>query len=283
MRFPFRLERSRKGYEYIISRYSPQKGCVGVGIVLGVGRHSEDIVCLFGLDAQCSVGLLESHGLEATLSLYYDIVSPYAWIAFESLSRYERVLDIQLELLPVTFGIMMKALNTVPNVKQSPKKALHLYKDIKLVGNYWNIPINPPKDFDKTFLEKPTRNPQLFLTALTVHCKEFLRPVSREFWHRTWSLDEPFYGWEDIKKICAKLNVPRAEELISASGTDEIKSLLKQRTNEALAQNACGVPWLVLQREGHENVYIWGSDRLPMICELLGKPFRGPLLEQSNL
>uniref|UniRef100_A0A914EL82 DSBA-like thioredoxin domain-containing protein n=1 Tax=Acrobeloides nanus TaxID=290746 RepID=A0A914EL82_9BILA len=45
---------------------------------------------------------------KALVTLYFDVISPYSWIAFESLSRYEKVLPITLKLKPLFLGGLIR-------------------------------------------------------------------------------------------------------------------------------------------------------------------------------
>ncbi|KAF7639152.1 Glutathione S-transferase kappa 1 [Meloidogyne graminicola] len=135
------------------------------------------------------------------LKLYYDICSPYSWVAFESLIRYETILDIKLELLPVSIGHIFKATKNTPNVMQMPQKSVYFPKDLKLVGSYWGIPLTPPKDFKKEFVDNSTLNPQRFLTALDLYAHEYLIDASRKYWLKAWSRHETFFGIDTIEEF----------------------------------------------------------------------------------
>uniref|UniRef100_A0A915LG93 DSBA-like thioredoxin domain-containing protein n=1 Tax=Meloidogyne javanica TaxID=6303 RepID=A0A915LG93_MELJA len=180
------------------------------------------------------------------LKLYYDIGSPYSWVAFESLLRYEKMLNIQLELLPVSIGHIFKA--------------------------------------TKEFINNSTLNPPRFLTAVKLNAPEYLIDASREYWMKAWSQHEPFYGIDTIIEICNKLNIPEEKNLLEATQSTDASNLLKERTNEVLKLGAFGLPWITLKRNisGNEEIFsFWGSDRLPIICDLLGKEFYGPLKENK--
>nr|CAD2129360.1 unnamed protein product [Meloidogyne enterolobii] len=215
------------------------------------------------------------------LKLYYDIGSPYSWVAFESLLRYEKILNIQLELLPVSIGHIFKATKNIPNAMQMPQKANYFQKDLMLVGAYWGIPLQPSKEF----MNNSTLNPPRFLTAVKLNAPEYLIDASREYWMKAWSRHEPFYGIDTIIEICKKLNIPEEKNLLEATQSTDASNLLKERTNEVLKLGAFGLPWITLKRNisGNEEIFsFWGSDRLPIICNLLGKEFYGPLKEDLN-
>ncbi|KAL7079991.1 hypothetical protein ACQ4LE_000324 [Meloidogyne hapla] len=216
------------------------------------------------------------------LKLYYDICSPYSWVAFESLIRYEKILNIQLELLPVSIGHIFKATKNTLIAMQMPQKSIYFAKDLKLVGAYWGIPLQPPKDFEEEFITNGTFNPKRFLTALSLNAPQYLKDASREYWIKAWSRHEPFFGVDTIEEICKNLNISEVKDLLEATQSSKISNLLKERTNEVLKLGAFGLPWITLKRtEDEETLSFWGSDRLPIICDLLGKEFCGPLKEEN--
>jgi 2-hydroxychromene-2-carboxylate isomerase len=69
--------------------------------------------------------------------------------------------------------------------------------------------------------------------------------------------------------------MPNREKLYKLMDADETKQTLINTTNEALENGAYGVPWLILKRDGKEPVQLFGSDRLHIVCHLLGVPFEG--------
>jgi len=217
----------------------------------------------------------------STLKLHFDVTSPYAWIAFESLLRYEKHLGVALKLVPVHLGFIIRDTGNRPP-GAIPKKLENMYRDLEVVSNYWGFHIRPPSDFNETIMKRGTLNPQRFLTALDVHQPGYLIPCARAFWERIWYRDEPIHAFDNIREVCDKLRLPEYEKMIKESTSEDIKSLYKQRTEEAIGSGAFGVPWILLSREGQEDVKFFGSDRLPIICHILGKPYLGPM-EKSKM
>ncbi|RCN45573.1 hypothetical protein ANCCAN_08408 [Ancylostoma caninum] len=80
------------------------------------------------------------------VDLYYDVISPYAWIAFESLLRYDYVWPIKMNLKPFSLrGIMQESGNRPPG--SVPAKAMYMQKDIERNNAFWNMELKPPKNF----------------------------------------------------------------------------------------------------------------------------------------
>ena len=75
-----------------------------------------------------------------TISLYYDCVSPYSWLAFEFLLKHQRDWNYTLHLKPIFLGGIMKASNNTPP-GLIPNKALYMTKDLTRWGELYQIPI----------------------------------------------------------------------------------------------------------------------------------------------
>lgn len=66
--------------------------------------------------------------------LYYDVVSPYSWMAFEVLNRYESLWKLPVDYVPFVLGGVMKATSNVPP-GSNPFKARYMGKGMRLKLN----------------------------------------------------------------------------------------------------------------------------------------------------
>ncbi|XP_057589853.1 glutathione S-transferase kappa 1 isoform X2 [Hippopotamus amphibius kiboko] len=181
--------------------------------------------------------------LPRTLELFYDVVSPYSWLAFEVLCRYKNIWNVNLQLRPTLIaGIMKDSGNKPPALL--PRKALNMRHDIRLLGLHLQIPIHFPKDFFSVILEKGSLTAMRFLTAVKLEHPEMLEKVSRELWMRVWSRDE------DIT---------------------EPQSILA----------AFGLPVTVVHLDDESHV-LFGSDRMELLAHLLGEKWMGPVPPAVN-
>uniref|UniRef100_A0A915DUA1 Glutathione S-transferase kappa n=1 Tax=Ditylenchus dipsaci TaxID=166011 RepID=A0A915DUA1_9BILA len=219
---------------------------------------------------------------KANILLYFDVVSPYTWIAFESLLRYEKTLGVSLKLIPAGLGFIMRDAGSSPPALVE-KKGQHNFRDLKIVGKYWGIPMNPPSNANDLMLNKGSLKAQRFLTAIHMKYPNLLVPAAREFWMRLFSRGQTIHELEDVKQVCEKLNIGNSDDLIKLSNSDEIKSRFKTFTDEAINKGAFGMPWIVVEREGKPDICFFGSDRLPVICDLLECQFSGPMKDVTNV
>lgn len=118
-----------------------------------------------------------------------------------------------------------------------------------------------------------------FLTAVEQNRPKDLPKLATILWSRIWSKDLPIHDEKSIHEAAqeAGLDFQTTNQLLKQANLEEIRELLKQRTEEALVSGAFGTPWIVLRQPGEPEKTFFGSDRLPVICNELGINFEGPL------
>uniref|UniRef100_A0A1I7XIE8 DSBA domain-containing protein n=1 Tax=Heterorhabditis bacteriophora TaxID=37862 RepID=A0A1I7XIE8_HETBA len=64
--------------------------------------------------------------------------------------------------------------------------------------------------------------------------------------------------------------------------SDEVKIKLRKNTDEALANGCFGAPWIHVHMGDGRMEPFFGSDRLPLIANLIGEEYKGPLTELAK-
>ncbi|XP_045421121.1 glutathione S-transferase kappa 1 isoform X2 [Lemur catta] len=204
--------------------------------------------------------------LPRTLELFYDVLSPYSWLGFEVLCRYQNIWNIKLQLRPsLIAGIMKDSGNKPPALL--PRKAQYLRQDIKLLRQHFQIPIQFPKDFFSVILEKGSLSAMRFLTALSLEHPEMLEKVSRELWMRVWSRDEDITEPQSILAAAEKAGMT----------TEQAQGILEKISTP----KAFGLPITVAHVDGQTHM-LFGSDRMELLAYLLGEKWMGPVPPAMN-
>uniref|UniRef100_A0A4W2FGH9 Glutathione S-transferase kappa n=2 Tax=Bos TaxID=9903 RepID=A0A4W2FGH9_BOBOX len=210
-----------------------------------------------------------------TLELFYDVLSPYSWLAFEVLCRYKNIWNISLQLQPTLIGGILRESGNQPPA-MLPHKAVYLRSDLRLLSQHHQVPIHFPKDFFSVILKKGSLTAMRFLTAVKMEHPELLEKVSRELWMRVWSRDEDITEPPSILAAAEKagMSMEQAQELLERVSTPQVKNQLKETTEAACKYGAFGLPVTVahLQDETH---MLFGSDRLELLAHLLGTSDNG--------
>ncbi|XP_017366794.1 glutathione S-transferase kappa 1 isoform X2 [Cebus imitator] len=217
-----------------------------------------------------------------TLELFYDVLSPYSWLGFEILCRYQNIWNINLQLRPSFLGGIMKdSGNKAPAL--IPRKAQYMANDIKVLRQHVQVPIQFPKDFFSVILEKGSLSAMRFLTAVNLEHPEVLENVSRELWMRVWSRDEDITQPQSILAAAEKagMSAEQAQGLLEKSSTSKVKNQLKETTEAACRYGAFGLPITVAHVDGQTHM-VFGSDRMELLAYLLGEKWMGPVPPAVN-
>lgn len=218
-------------------------------------------------------------GSKKVVELFYDVVSPYTWLAFEVLCRYRGVWNIELKLRPASLkGVMQIAGNKPPGMV--PNKFQYMEKDLQRLSLYFAVPIVKPSDVFTVMHVKGSVAAMQFLIAL----KEMetdgdakLERVSRELWMRMWNRDEDVTLPESFKEAALKagLSSEEVEKLLKLSESQPIKDKLDSATKEAMEHGAFGFPLTICHVDGKAEPF-FGSDRFELMANIIGEKWLGP-------
>uniref|UniRef100_A0A8C2DGT5 Glutathione S-transferase kappa n=1 Tax=Cyprinus carpio TaxID=7962 RepID=A0A8C2DGT5_CYPCA len=213
------------------------------------------------------------------VEFFYDIVSPYSWMAFEVLCRYKNVWNIDLKFKPAYLGgVMHGSGNRPPGMV--PNKFHYMTKDLERVSGYFGVPLYPPSDVFEAMFEKGTLNAMRFVTAVAEKEKEgdvLVERVSRELWKRIWSTDQDVTQPASLTEagLKAGLSASELEEILTLSKSQPIKDKLKSVTQEALDYQCFGFPSTVCHVNGKAELF-FGSDRFELMAHCIGEKWVGP-------
>jgi len=216
------------------------------------------------------------------VDFYYDVVSPWSYIGFEVLLRYEQEWNLDITLKPVFLGGVMQATGNKPPATL-PAKATYGMADLSRSSKYFQIPISFPSVFPTN-----TLSAQRFLQAMILEGKsQELRKVSRSLWQAYWGgkgIDIGAPGGQGIKEaLVGVLPDQEIQRLLEISSSPEAKERLKNTTQEVIDLGAFGAPWISVKLPGKEAEVFFGSDRFHLIAELIGKEYKGPFPSRSKL
>ena len=203
------------------------------------------------------------------VDFFYDVISPYSYIAFENLAAFTKHSHIDLKLKPVLIGgIMQHTDNQPPSI--IPAKAEYMSRDLLMLSKYHKIPLKLPKDIRNLFFAKGSLDPQRLLTATKIFYPHYLEALSKELFLRVWLKDLDVSTSESLHKACQDANISAQDtrNLMSAIKQTEIKNKLKEQTQQAIDYGAFGVPTYVAHLAGGSEMF-FGSDRLYLLAHYL--------------
>ncbi|KAH7343700.1 putative glutathione s-transferase kappa 1 [Rhizoctonia solani] len=193
-----------------------------------------------------------------TIKLCYDIVSPYSYLAFESLTRYRELWNIDLELCPYFLGGIMVAANNRPPMSVK-LKGEYLSGEVKRLGEEAGLKINvawinnPPNTMGVARFLRAYKEISSPAELENVTRRLFIEMFSKE----TLPSDPAFLGC----LIPDLIPEEKFKQVLAHSGSQEIKDLVKAES-AALVKDygAFGFPWIIVRRADGTSNSFFGMD-----------------------
>ena len=194
------------------------------------------------------------------LVFHFDVISPFAYLAFERLPQELEGCSYEVEYRPLLFAALLKAHAQKGPAEIEPKRQW-TFRHVHWLAHRHGVPMDTPA-------EHPF-NP-LTLMRLLLATAEDGRPnrravqaVLRHVWVGGLDANDP----DRLAALRAALAPVREPD--SAA----VKAALRANTDEAVADGLFGVPTLTL-----DGRHFWGLDALPMVRDALQGSdwFNGP-------
>ena len=187
--------------------------------------------------------------MEKQIDFYFDVVSPYSYIASTLIDDILERNNAKLIWKPVLLGGVFKAIEGVIAPGLVPAKKPYLIKDLERLSTFYNIPFNMPSDF-------PIRT-LLAMRVLSSLPQEKIPQSARILFEAYWYDNKDIADPDIVSKLIDSDSVER-------SNIQEIKDILFQSTEEAVERGVFGAPTFFVGNE-----MFFGHDRINMIDEHL--------------
>lgn len=182
------------------------------------------------------------------VDVYFDFISPYAYLAFEALPGLEARHQVSLRYRPIVFGAVLSARGLVGPVENEAKRR-YTYVDVLRRARAQGVP----------FAGVPA-HPFRSLEALRTVCLfagddrlgDLVRGIARAGWGEGRDLTQV----ETLAEVVASVGLD-AGDLGQRIQAPEIKRALVEGTRGALQAGVFGVPTF-----GHDGELFWGHDRM---------------------
>lgn len=195
------------------------------------------------------------------VEFYFDVVSPYSYLAHGQVERICEEHRAGLVYRPMLLGGVLNAVGLQAPI-EVPSKGSYQLRDIDRWAEHYGLPMRFPEPF-------PFRTLKTMRAAMWCAADGKLEPFVREAYALYWEeggaprgFDE---GGEDepLRQVARRIGADPAAVLEGAADP-EIKEALKQATNEALNRGVFGAPTFFVSGE-----MFWGNDRLFFVEETL--------------
>jgi 2-hydroxychromene-2-carboxylate isomerase len=196
------------------------------------------------------------------VEFYYDLVSPYSYLAFGEVSRICREHGAELTLRPMLLGAVHKSVGLQAPI-ETEAKARYQAKDVRRWAGYYGRPMRFPEPF-------PFRTLKTMRAALYLQERGELEAFTREAFALYWEEGGAPKGFEEsvedgpVVEAARRTGVDPEEVLAGASGP-RTKEALKEATAEAVDRGVFGAPTFFVGGEMY-----FGNDRLHFVEGALG-------------
>ena len=196
------------------------------------------------------------------LVFHFDVISPFAWLAFQRLPQVLEGISHEVEYRPLLLAGLLAHFGQKGPAEVEPKRAF-TFRHVHWLAAQHGIPLDAPASHPF--------NP-LALQRLALACGPNRRVVEALFRH-VW------VGGADANEPARLAALTEQLAPARSPGSDEVKAELRQNTEAAAAAGIFGVP--TLEWEGR---LFWGLDALPMLRDALsgGAWFDGSAWTQAG-
>lgn len=204
------------------------------------------------------------------IGFHFDVISPYAWLAFDRLPQALAGLSVVVDCEPLLFAGLLARWGQKGPAEIAPKRAW-TYRQVAWLAHQQGTPLQLPR---------PHPFNPLALQRLALACAPAGgtpgRFVVEQLFRHVWCRDGA-----DPNEAAALRALTEALPLQRDPAGAEVKDELRMRTEAAADAGLFGVPTLVLQPAGRA---FFGQDALPMLRAAIdGDPwFDGPAWQEAG-
>ncbi|KAL6709770.1 hypothetical protein ACN47E_001199 [Coniothyrium glycines] len=202
------------------------------------------------------------------ITLYVDIVSPFAYIAFYILRNSAVFKQCEITYVPILLGGLMNACGNTPPLRIKNKDKW-INTERQRLAKRFNVPISEdaPPGFPINTLPI-----QRTLASLSVNHPDKVESAVSLFWENFWvRYNEPTKPENLLAIVKAVLgSEEEAQKVIASTKNDDVKKTLVANTDKAFKDGAFGLPWFVATNSKGETEGYWGVDHMGQLCDHLG-------------
>ena len=187
------------------------------------------------------------------IDFYFDIISPYAYIAYKKILKIK---DINFKLKPILLGGLHNLAGiTAPAFNKYKMK--NMQNDCELVAKKNNISFK----WNSKFPINSLNIMRGYLCVKDNKKEEYLN----NFFEAYWKEDLDLSNEENIKILLKKLKIDE-HDFFNLIKNQDTKDKLKQFTKEAFEKEVFGAPTFIVN-----NKIFWGQDRLEYALDEIKK------------
>jgi 2-hydroxychromene-2-carboxylate isomerase len=185
----------------------------------------------------------------ATFDFFYDVSSPYSYLASTQIEGIEQRTGARARLFPITLGGLRKATG---HQMPPPEQLQYMAQDTARWARQYGVPMQIPKAFPISTIQ-PLR--VLVAAERSGRQREAMHALFRAYWAEGEDVSDPAV----IERALKAAGLDGAS-LIAAAHVQEVKDALRRNTDLAHARGVFGVPTIFVGERS-----FWGNDRLQFV------------------
>ena len=192
-----------------------------------------------------------------SIEFYFDFSSPYAYLGFKEIKKYEKKYPFQIKYMPIFLGGLHNSAGITP-AAFNKIKSKYMVQDTKLVANKKNIKFS----FNSYF---PIKTVNFMRGAIIAkddnYEKIYVEKIFDSIWRDGLNMNDNII----INKVLKNLDLNPSIFFRKVSDI-KIKDKLKKLTNDALKKGIFGAPTYYVNRK-----IFFGQDRLSYAIDEIKK------------
>lgn len=199
------------------------------------------------------------------VDFYFDVVSPYSYLAFKRLINLQKTYSFDLILKPTLFGgVMSESENTFP--AKNPRKAQFMELDLQRSFQPLGIKLKIPSTF-------PTNTILALRSLLQISEEKYMQiRCAEELWTLYWVQNQDISNPDVVRRalmICG-YDAKAADSILENCQSDGIKMELKRNSSIVAKYGGFGLPVMIVKNSlTNETEFFYGSDRFNHIRQFL--------------
>ena len=191
---------------------------------------------------------------ERTIELFYDVGSPYTYLAVTQVEAMEARTGATVRLRPFLLGGVFKSTGNSPPA-QVAAKARWMREDLERWAAHYGVPYRLSSRFPLNTLATQRALAAADLEGGQAALRALTMPLFRAYWVDDRDVSSP----EVIAEVATAAGLDVAGLLARAS-QDDAKQHLRVTTEEAIARGAFGSPSFFVG-----DALFFGNDRIPLL------------------
>ena len=192
-----------------------------------------------------------------SIEFYFDFSSPYAYLGFKEIKKYEKKYPFQIKYMPIFLGGLHNSADITP-AAFNKIKSKYMIQDTKLVANKKNIKFS----FNSYF---PIKTVNFMRGAIIAKDNNYEKIYIEKIFDSIWRYGLNMNDNIIINKVLKNLDLNPSIFFGKVSDI-KIKDKLKKLTNDALKKGIFGAPTYYVNRK-----IFFGQDRLSYAIDEIKK------------